>query len=126
MSAQKKRGLGRGLGALIPSGPEGDRPVDVFFPAGARVESEEGQQTASVLPPLAAPAEGRAAASTGRSGSWDAAMSSGRLAIRTSGVARPATASDGSGDPVPDQELDEAVAGSVLVLEETGAATLPI
>lgn len=30
--ADKKRGLGRGLGALIPTAPEGDRPVDVFFP----------------------------------------------------------------------------------------------
>jgi ParB family chromosome partitioning protein len=31
---EKRRGLGRGLGALIPSGPatgKGDRPVDVFF-----------------------------------------------------------------------------------------------
>jgi ParB family chromosome partitioning protein len=30
--AEKRRGLGRGLGALIPSAPTGDRPVDVFFP----------------------------------------------------------------------------------------------
>lgn len=30
--AEKRRGLGRGLGALIPSSPTGDRPVDVFFP----------------------------------------------------------------------------------------------
>ena len=31
--AEKRRGLGRGLGALIPSGPSSDaRPVDVFFP----------------------------------------------------------------------------------------------
>ncbi|HEY3546313.1 MAG TPA: ParB/RepB/Spo0J family partition protein [Propionicimonas sp.] len=31
--ADKRRGLGRGLGALIPSAPSGDaRPVDVFFP----------------------------------------------------------------------------------------------
>lgn len=30
--AEKKRGLGRGLGALIPTAAEGDRPVDVFFP----------------------------------------------------------------------------------------------
>jgi ParB family chromosome partitioning protein len=32
--SEKRRGLGRGLGALIPSGPaapKGDRPVDVFF-----------------------------------------------------------------------------------------------
>jgi ParB family chromosome partitioning protein len=37
----KRRGLGRGLGALIPNGatpvtkPAGDRPVDVFFPGRA-------------------------------------------------------------------------------------------
>lgn len=35
--SDKRRGLGRGLGALIPTGadgqrPKGDRPVDVFFP----------------------------------------------------------------------------------------------
>ncbi len=30
--ATKRTGLGRGIGALIPSG-EGERPVDVFFPA---------------------------------------------------------------------------------------------
>ena len=31
---EKRRGLGRGLGALIPSGPDSgaNRPVDVFFP----------------------------------------------------------------------------------------------
>lgn len=34
--AEKRRGLGRGLGALIPSGPSGaDRPVDVFFPGAS-------------------------------------------------------------------------------------------
>jgi ParB family transcriptional regulator, chromosome partitioning protein len=32
--AQKRTGLGRGIGALIPTQtPPGDRPVDVFFPA---------------------------------------------------------------------------------------------
>lgn len=32
--AQKRTGLGRGIGALIPGAPAtGDRPVDVFFPA---------------------------------------------------------------------------------------------
>ena len=35
--SEKRRGLGRGLGSLIPTGPEpgttrtGERPVDVFF-----------------------------------------------------------------------------------------------
>lgn len=33
--AQKRTGLGRGIGALIPSAPtQGERPVDVFFPSG--------------------------------------------------------------------------------------------
>jgi ParB family chromosome partitioning protein len=49
--SEKRRGLGRGLGALIPSNstpptrPSGERPVDVFFPgrgeAGDQVESTE-------------------------------------------------------------------------------------
>jgi ParB family transcriptional regulator, chromosome partitioning protein len=30
--AEKRRGLGRGLGALIPNATGNDRPVDVFFP----------------------------------------------------------------------------------------------
>ena len=34
-AAPKRTGLGRGIGALIPTSEEGtDRPVDVFFPAG--------------------------------------------------------------------------------------------
>ncbi|MFC8730953.1 ParB/RepB/Spo0J family partition protein [Luteimicrobium sp. NPDC057192] len=32
---ERRRGLGRGLGALIPTSSEGERPVDVFFPAAA-------------------------------------------------------------------------------------------
>jgi len=30
--SEKRRGLGRGLGALIPTGTDAERPVDVFFP----------------------------------------------------------------------------------------------
>jgi ParB family chromosome partitioning protein len=50
----KRRGLGRGLGALIPNGtapvtkPAGDRPVDVFFPGrgdGAEPEAPGGTAT---------------------------------------------------------------------------------
>ena len=37
--SEKRRGLGRGLGALIPTSPSGVRPVDVFFPG------EEAQST---------------------------------------------------------------------------------
>ena len=32
--SEKRRGLGRGLGALIPTGTDAYRPVDVFFPQG--------------------------------------------------------------------------------------------
>lgn len=41
--SEKRRGLGRGLGALIPpsSLPRGDRPVDVFFP-GSRGDGAAG------------------------------------------------------------------------------------
>lgn len=36
MAAKKRTGLGRGIGALIPqSSTDGERPVDVFFPAAA-------------------------------------------------------------------------------------------
>lgn len=42
--AQKRTGLGRGIGALIPTG-DGERPVDVFFPSPAPTE---GQQLAAV------------------------------------------------------------------------------
>lgn len=42
--SDKRRGLGRGLGALIPTGldgqrPTGDRPVDVFFPDNRKAET---------------------------------------------------------------------------------------
>lgn len=40
MAERKKRGLGRGLGALIPDANSNDRPVDVFFSGGS---TEDGQ-----------------------------------------------------------------------------------
>ena len=52
--AEKRRGLGRGLGALIPSSPGGDRPVDVFFPgaaAGMQEPAPELSPTAEPAPP---------------------------------------------------------------------------
>lgn len=42
MAERKKRGLGRGLGALIPDAASSDRPVDVFFSGG---EPEEAKQS---------------------------------------------------------------------------------
>ena len=38
-AAPKRTGLGRGIGALIPTAEDGERPVDVFFPSGAGASS---------------------------------------------------------------------------------------
>lgn len=51
---QKRTGLGRGIGALIPTG-EGERPVDVFFPSPAPTEGEQlavvpGARLAAIAP----------------------------------------------------------------------------
>lgn len=51
--SEKRRGLGRGLGALIPTTPpagSGGRPVDVFFP-GKSDGTEDGGKAASVKSP---------------------------------------------------------------------------
>ncbi len=59
--SEKRRGLGRGLGALIPTGldgarPTGDRPVDVFFgdksseTATALLDDGDGAQPQAVTP----------------------------------------------------------------------------
>ncbi|MGH8965132.1 MAG: ParB/RepB/Spo0J family partition protein, partial [Actinomycetes bacterium] len=86
--SQKKRGLGRGLGALIPSGPESDRPVDVFFPSGEGRDpgSSTGPSTAltsdddrSVL----SDANDTGGRTSRRTASWDSALAGGRLSIRT-------------------------------------------
>ena len=47
--AEKRRALGRGLGALIPSAPPGGagRPVDVFFTEQKRAEAVPAAETAS-------------------------------------------------------------------------------
>lgn len=44
-AAPKRTGLGRGIGALIPTAEEGARPVDVFFPAGPGTDLGEGLVT---------------------------------------------------------------------------------
>lgn len=43
--AERRRGLGRGIGALIPAAQREtkDRPIDVFFGSGATAESENGK-----------------------------------------------------------------------------------
>ena len=49
MAAPKRTGLGRGIGALIPSGDDNaERPVDVFFPTGASTDSDAGSRLVAV------------------------------------------------------------------------------
>ena len=49
MAAQKRTGLGRGIGALIPTQEDSARPVDVFFPAGGTGTAAE-QEALSEVP----------------------------------------------------------------------------
>lgn len=52
--SEKRRALGRGLGALIPSHPgDGVRPVDVFFPDRPGRDARDGVTTADATTPLA-------------------------------------------------------------------------
>ncbi len=50
--AEKRRALGRGLGALIPSGPAGGggRPIDVFFPEQQRASNAGAPETEAATP----------------------------------------------------------------------------
>ena len=74
--SEKRRGLGRGLGALIPSGtapmtrPAGDRPVDVFFPDRDSEAVDRGRGVASsvVGEPPPPGTNGHAGAVTARGG----------------------------------------------------------
>jgi len=64
--SQKRRGLGRGLGALIPTGTDAQRPVDVFFPhnqggpaglLGSAASNKESAPANGEAAALAAPKE---------------------------------------------------------------------
>lgn len=48
---ERRRGLGRGLGALIPTSSEGERPVDVFFPAAASAGGPREAGVTTIDPP---------------------------------------------------------------------------
>ncbi len=68
--SDKRRGLGRGLGALIPTSTDNQRPVDVFFPGGpsATKPSEAGTPTADRAPASDAPDAPDASVSASRTG----------------------------------------------------------
>ena len=77
--AEKRRGQGRGLGALIPSGGERDsRPVDVFFPgppvAGDGVPAQDGAPAEDGLEAAAVTAQGSTGGPAGPGASTDAGV----------------------------------------------------
>jgi ParB family chromosome partitioning protein len=48
-AAPKRTGLGRGIGALIPTAEEGERPVDVFFPHSGEQNEPQGESSSDGL-----------------------------------------------------------------------------
>lgn len=78
--SEKRRGLGRGLGALIPTAPDLERPVDVFFPPKQPVEGEVSNTTAiadsaAVVAKLRAPRETKKTTSGGQRSSMPSVSS---------------------------------------------------
>lgn len=135
---EKRRGLGRGLGALIPSSapevPEGEvsapagsakrpgRPVDdVFFPAGAGASAEkstpyrrDGAETRNKLDDASAVADTAPSALSGRSRGPDAEPMADEGLVAANGS--PADEKDVSREtltPVPGAEFAEIPVGSI-------------
>lgn len=107
--AEKRRGLGKGLGALIPTGPETatqsdrNRPVDVFFPsdsAGADGATEAGATaTVSAAPVPALPSGTDAKSSTAPAPGEAAQSSSPKAAGVTPSGAKRAAKGQSAGAP---------------------------
>jgi len=134
--SEKRRGLGRGLGALIPSAPPagskpaGERPVDVFFPgatptarraedeAAAEVPEAEGAEAArdGARSPAAEAADQQATESTdvapgdGFTGNHGAAA---HEAGQAQEAAAPAVADDSGLVPVPGATFAEVPVGQI-------------
>jgi ParB family chromosome partitioning protein len=127
--SEKRRGLGRGLGALIPTGletrsAEGSRPVDVFFPdRSAERAAAEGAPASNGSTGSGTSTEGVDTALTstnvqnGTVGSASVPGADGIGAARDGGPAGPATA------PQPDDAPDD---GGLLPVPGAAFAELPV
>ncbi len=119
--SEKRRGLGRGLGALIPTGLDqprstGDRPVDVFFP-----DTRKDEKTA------AAASDGAAAgdvstAGTSPAGAAEPAAPNGEAGAAT-GTASPSSTSPESGTTA-GSATDSATEGGEVATSTDVSATL--
>lgn len=94
--SEKRRGLGKGLGALIPSAPVSGRPVDVFFP------DQRPAERAARGDYVARPGSTPAADSSGSAPSAGAAKSAattgaGKAKTDTTGTEKTGAATSGGG-----------------------------
>jgi ParB family chromosome partitioning protein len=123
--SEKRRGLGRGLGALIPPAPTpaqdaSDRPVDVFFPE--RKDGEEGASSAEAKAGEGGNGRSKSASKTrtgvpslgsmgGLSSSTPAAVPTGPMSLHESptvdGADEPSGAADDGLVPVPGARFAE-------------------
>lgn len=123
--AEKRRGLGRGLGALIPSGNDRDtRPVDVFFPGrpeDGAAPSDGATTLTQDAPPVPAPP------SDGVAGESNAATSSLSTASVAAAPESVSAVSDGvevpAPDSVPSAGSDQAATGASA---DGGADLVPV
>ena len=121
--SEKRRGLGRGLGALIPTGLDtprstGDRPVDVFFPDNRKAEPAVAEATegtvATVTDASAAPSDTEPAASNPTPAVGEAAPATEIPAPPAAPEASPAVDADTDGlVPVPGARFAELPVGSI-------------
>ena len=133
--SEKRRGLGRGLGALIPTGLDaprstGDRPVDVFFPDTRKEEAVAASDGTATDAPGTAPAP--ASDATPANGTATDGTTNGATVDGTPNGASDA-ASDGSttspaGGPTTSSPLADATADLDGLLPVPGArfAELPV
>lgn len=115
--SEKRRGLGRGLGALIPTGletrsGEGARPVDVFFPDRSGERAEEAARRAAAGP-------------TGEDAGTSAVSASGDAGATTSAPAEVVTDASGTegGPSVPASGGTDADATTAPAGDPGGPAT---
>lgn len=140
--SEKRRGLGRGLGALIPTGLEpradGTRPVDVFFPdRSAERRDEAAAAAAAAERPGRTPteaAEERTTPSTGAAGTPAGTQVAGtgapgapaEPAEEPAGASSNALTSNNAGRDTHDEASDAADDGGLLPVPGATFAELPV
>ncbi len=127
--SEKRRGLGRGLGALIPTGPEGKRPVDVFFSDGEKGaekgSSSEGMATTAAVDAAAIGARSTASGNVNVDVDRGSGRSGGRVSVKPIVMADRAAVADRP-SVISGGGVGASAAGSVAVATEpVTAATVP-